>query len=101
MSNSLLEAMASGLPCLASAIGGNTDLLGRGEAGLLIPPDDPDAWVAGLIRVLTDPDFSRVMAMAARRRVEDDFSLRAVVDRYQDLYRRLLDHRPLSGEVLP
>ena len=47
MSNSLLEAMATGLPCLASAIGGNTDLLDRGEAGLLLPADAFEAWSGG------------------------------------------------------
>ncbi len=56
MSNSLLEAMSTGLPCLATAIGGNTDLLGPGPSGLLLPGDDPAAWSDALIEVLTHPD---------------------------------------------
>jgi glycosyltransferase involved in cell wall biosynthesis len=95
MSNSLLEAMATGLPCLASAIGGNTDLLERGESGLLLPADDPGAWAEGLIRVLTEPGLARRLGLAARRRIEADFALGAVVDRYQALYRRMLEGRPI------
>ena len=94
MSNSLLEAMATGLPCLATAIGGNTDLLAKGPAGLLLPGDDPRAWSDALIRVLTDLAFARGVGAAARRRIEEEFSLAAVVTRYQALYRRLLEAGP-------
>jgi len=90
MSNSLLEAMATALPCLASAIGGNTDLLEAGPAGLLVPPGDPAAWSAALLRVLGDPDFARTLGQAARRRIEAEFALGVVVDRYEALYRRML-----------
>ncbi len=88
MSNSLLEAMATGLPCLASRIGGNTDLLGPGT-GLLLPPD-PGVWAGALIQVLTEPDLARGLGAAARLRIEASFSLDVVVDRYQSLYRRLI-----------
>ena len=98
MSNSLLEAMATGLPCLASEIGGNTDLLGRGEAGLLLPADNPGAWTDAIARVLTDEDLARRLGAAARRRVEADFSIEAVVDRYQELYRKLISGDPLLPE---
>ena len=96
MSNSLLEAMATGLPCLASAIGGNTDLLERGEAGLLLPADDPGAWARAIIRVVTDHDLAGRIGAAARRRIEAEFALEAVVDRYQELYRRLLSGAPIA-----
>ena len=90
MSNSLLEAMATALPCLATAIGGNTDLLSPGPAGILIDTDDREAWTQALIRVLTDPSDARELGQAARRRIDEEFSLIAVVDRYQRLYQRLL-----------
>jgi L-malate glycosyltransferase len=96
MSNSLLEAMSSSLPCLASAIGGNTDLLVAGEAGFLLPPDDPRAWSEAIARVVGDRELARKLGTEARRRVEVDFSLEAVVGRYQGLYRRLL-----AGEFTP
>lgn len=93
MSNSLLEAMATGLPCLASDIGGNTDLLDRGQAGLLLPSDDPGAWSTAIVRVLSDRPFANRLGRAARSKVEVGYSIGAVVDRYQELYRRLV-----SGE---
>src|SRR3712207_8063900 len=53
--------MATALPCLASAIGGNTDLLQDGRDGLLVPPDDPSAWSSALLRVLEDSPFARLL----------------------------------------
>ncbi len=90
MSNSLLEAMSTALPCLASAIGGNTDLLDDGRCGLLVAPDDRDAWTAALIRVLEDKEFARALGETARQRIESEFALPVVVDRYVALYHRLL-----------
>ncbi len=96
MSNSLLEAMATALPCLASAIGGNTDLLGPGDAGLLIPSQDRPAWTDAICRVVTDPDLSRRLGSAARRRIDEAYALPVVVDRYVALYRRLIAGEPAS-----
>jgi glycosyltransferase involved in cell wall biosynthesis len=97
MSNSLLEAMATGLPCLASAIGGNTDLLGRGEAGLLLPSDRAEAWSEAILRVLNDGELAQRLGRAARSRIEAEFSIEAVVDRYQELYGKLLAGESLNG----
>jgi glycosyltransferase involved in cell wall biosynthesis len=90
MSNSLLEGMATALPCIASRIGGNTDLLEDGGTGLLLPTDESEAWSGALIRLLEDPDSARRLGAAARRRVEAEYSLPVVVDRYLDLYGKLL-----------
>ncbi len=100
MSNSLLEAMATGLPCLASKIGGNTDLLGCGDAGVLVP-NDRAAWAEALIRILTDAELSARLGAAARRRIDEEFALPRVVDRYVELYRRLLSGRPVSDVIPP
>ncbi|HEY2157803.1 MAG TPA: glycosyltransferase family 4 protein, partial [Isosphaeraceae bacterium] len=99
MSNSLLEAMATGLPCLASDIGGNTDLLGRGDAGLLLPADRK-AWTRALAGVLTDRELAARLGAAGRRRIDEEFALPRVVDRYVELYRRLISGRPVA-EVSP
>jgi glycosyltransferase involved in cell wall biosynthesis len=95
MSNSLLEAMATGLPCLVSAIGGNTDLIDHEVTGLLLPPRDRDAWIQALVRLLQSLDLARRFGCEARRRVEEEFALSRVVDRYVALYRRLLDGGPI------
>lgn len=91
MSNSLLEAMATGLPCLASEIGGNTDLITNEENGLLLPPGDREAWTSALIRTIGDAEKCREMGRSARARIEAEFALPVVVDRYVNLYRRMLD----------
>ncbi len=96
MSNSLLEAMATGLPCLASDIGGNTDLLGAGDAGLLLP-DDRAAWRDALLRVLSDRELAARLGRSARQRIDEEFALPRVVDRYLELYRRLLAGLPPAG----
>ncbi len=92
MSNSLLEAMSTGLPCLASEIGGNTDLITNGETGVLVPPGDRQAWTTALIQRIEDSEGSRRMGSAARARIEAEFALPVVVDRYIALYRRMLGH---------
>ena len=97
MSNSLLEAMATALPCVASDIGGNQDLLGPGGAGVLVAESTPARWAEVLIDLLNDPDQRNRLATAARRRIDDEFALERVVARYVALYRRLLGRDDPSG----
>ena len=90
MSNSLLEAMASGLPCLASRIGGNVDLIDHQRTGLLLPADDRAAWREALLTVLGNPSMASGLGRAARQRVEAKFALPVVVDQYLSLYEQIL-----------
>ncbi|WP_233578630.1 glycosyltransferase family 4 protein [Tautonia sociabilis] len=90
MSNSLLEAMATGLPCIASAIGGNTDLLAPGPSGLLVPPDDRSGWAEAILRVLEDRPFARSLGTSALEAIRQQYDMRVVVDRYVELYQSLL-----------
>jgi glycosyltransferase involved in cell wall biosynthesis len=96
MSNSLLEAMATALPCLASNIGGNTDLLVAGQAGVLVTPQDRPDWTEAICRVLEDKPLAGRLGNAARKRIDEEFALPVVVDRYVALYRRLLAGQPVS-----
>lgn len=90
MSNSLLEAMATALPCVASDIGGNQDLLGPDGTGVLVSGGTAERWGEALIDLLGDPDRRRRLGSMARQRVEKEFALDRIVARYVDLYRRIL-----------
>jgi glycosyltransferase involved in cell wall biosynthesis len=90
MSNSLLEAMASGLPCLASRIGGNDDLVADARTGLLLPPDRPDAWAEAALRLIRDPALAAAWGTAGLERIRSEFAIERVMDRFEALYRRLL-----------
>lgn len=90
ISNTILEAMASGLPVLATAVGGNPDLVAAGQTGLLVPAGDDDALAAALLQLAGDPAAATAMGHAGRARVEREFSLEAMVGAYQGLYERML-----------
>ncbi len=90
MSNSLLEAMASGCPIVASDIGGNRDLIQDGGNGVLVAPDSAARWSQAIVRMLNDREFARRMGSAAAATIAERYALPVVVARYVGLYRRLL-----------
>ena len=90
MSNSLLEAMATALPCVASGIAGNTDLIEDGRTGRLVGEPTAAAWSKVLLDCWRTRPESRRLGEAARRRIDEAFALPVVVDRYVDLYRRMI-----------
>ena len=89
LSQSLLEAMALGKPVVASAAGGNLDLVRDGSDGLLVAPLDPAAWAAGIERLLADPVLATALGAAARHTARDTFALRHTVERTLALYQAL------------
>ncbi|WEK51583.1 MAG: glycosyltransferase family 4 protein [Candidatus Kaistia colombiensis] len=96
LSNALLEAMASGLVCVATAVGGAVDLLGTGEAGLLARPGDDLHLEELTIRALLG-DGTASLAAAARWIVETNYSLDATVARMASSYRSMTRLETLSG----
>lgn len=88
-SNAIAEAMACGVPCVVTDVGDSAYLVG--DTGLVVPPRDPNAMAAALERLIAaGPDGRRELGTAARCRIEHHFSLPAVVDQYEALYRKHL-----------
>ncbi len=91
----VLEAMAAGLPVVATAVGGTPEVVMDGVTGLLVPPRDPDALAQAITRLLRDPDLRRKMGQAGRERVQQHFSMEKMVQQTQSLYKQLLAEKGL------
>ena len=90
---SLLEAMAAGLPIVASRVGGIPEMVQDGATGLLVPPQDPAALAAAVVRLLRDGDAARRLGEAAARGARARYSLQAVAARVEALYREILERK--------
>ncbi|WP_018175007.1 MULTISPECIES: TIGR03088 family PEP-CTERM/XrtA system glycosyltransferase [unclassified Thioalkalivibrio] len=89
--NTILEAMASGLPVIATDVGGNPDLVTPGNTGALVPAGAPAALAEAIRNALASPDTRKRMGQAARIRAEAEFSMDAMVAGYLGVYDSLLD----------
>jgi glycosyltransferase involved in cell wall biosynthesis len=96
ISLTLLEAMAAGLPIVATAVGGNREVVVDGETGFLVPRRDPVAFAEAVCRLLSSQELRAQMGAAARRRAESHFDVRRMASRYQELYLRLLAHTRIA-----
>jgi glycosyltransferase involved in cell wall biosynthesis len=85
----LMEAMATGLPVVVTAVGGNPDIVRDGCEGLLVPRGDAAATARALGQLLDDPASARAMGQAGRERATQRYQLQQTIDRYWDLYSRL------------
>jgi glycosyltransferase involved in cell wall biosynthesis len=94
MPNAALEAMAVGLPVVATGVGGTPEVVADGETGLLVPPRDPDGLSQAIARMLHDPELWRRMGQAGRRRVGQRFSVERMVRQTERLYEELLSEPP-------
>ena len=92
ISNTILEAMASGLPVIATDVGGNADLVVAGTTGEIVPPADPERMAQQIVRLANDPELAQRMGLAGRSAVEQKFSMSAMVAAYRGTYDKLL-HR--------
>jgi len=86
MSNTILEAMASGVPVIATDVGANAELVEAGATGRVVPAADPFSLAAAIEAYVDDPSAAAADGRAGRRRAVAQFSLAHMVDRYQALY---------------
>jgi len=89
-SNAIVEAMAAGLPVVASDVGGNAEAVLDGKTGRIVPPDDADALAAAMRQFLADPEMACQMGAAGRARVAERFTSDAMIGQVTAAYRRLL-----------
>jgi sugar transferase (PEP-CTERM/EpsH1 system associated) len=90
ISNTILEAMASGLPVIATEVGGNADLVVAGKTGELVPAADIERMAQSIVRLGKDPGQAHAMGCAGRSEVERRFSMGAMLGAYKGVYDKLL-----------
>jgi glycosyltransferase involved in cell wall biosynthesis len=89
----ILEAMASRVPVVATAVGGNPEMVRDGVDGLLVPRGDHAAVATALLQLLDNPESAAAMGAAGRARVEQRYQLERTVENYWKLYERLCPRR--------
>jgi glycosyltransferase involved in cell wall biosynthesis len=107
LSNALLEAMSYGLPCIATKVGGNIELIGEDDRknimpgkfiiarnGLLVNPDDVEGLSEAMLYLIRDGVEREEMGNKGRLYVEKNYSIDLIADKYIALYRRMLDRKP-------
>ena len=82
--------MASGLPVIATRVGGNAELIEDGATGKLVPSGDPDAMAAAMLAYFEDSTVARHHGDAARRAAENKFSLEGMISKYDAVYEEAL-----------
>jgi sugar transferase (PEP-CTERM/EpsH1 system associated) len=101
ISNTILEAMATALPVVATAVGGNPELVLVDRTGTLVPAADPDALARAIAAYAADPARARAHGAAGRERALARFSLERMVQDYQALYERLYAPRVAAAAHAP
>ncbi|WIT11348.1 TIGR03088 family PEP-CTERM/XrtA system glycosyltransferase [Paucibacter sediminis] len=93
ISNTILEAMASSLPVIATAVGGNAELVLDGQTGSLVPSGNAQALADAMLRLADDAELAARQGRAGRTRVEQQFSMKAMLQGYQQVYDSELQRR--------
>ena len=91
MSNSLMEAMSLGIPCVASDIAPNQELIAHDQTGLIFPLGKSPELTKALVRVMQTPELASKLGTAGRQLIETQHSVGQMVDRHRTLYNRLLN----------
>jgi glycosyltransferase involved in cell wall biosynthesis len=101
ISIALLEAMACGVPVIATNVGGNPEVVEDGVTGILVPANDDAAMTEALLRMYRSPEMRKAMGAAGRVKVVRDFEIRRMVSDYENLYVKHLGQRRGSFAVEP
>jgi len=91
-SNALLEAMACGLPVIATKVGGNLDVINNNENGILVEKENPEQLANAINRVLNDNKLARQLGENAIKTVSNKYSMEYTVSKYLELYNNLLSN---------
>lgn len=95
----IIEAMAAGLPVVATAVGGVPEAIVDGVNGILVPPRQPKTLAQAIVRLVVDPDMARAMGEAGRARAEELFDARVMAEKTLTVYRRLAARKRRRGDV--
>jgi glycosyltransferase involved in cell wall biosynthesis len=90
MPNALLEAMACGLPCVATRVSGSEDVIRDGVNGVLVEPEDCHGLATALVALLRDPARARAYGRAARATITESYALDRILDQYVELCRKVV-----------
>jgi L-malate glycosyltransferase len=97
MSNTILEAMASGLPIVATDVGSNSELIAAERTGIIVPAGDVVQLADALAGLIRQPVRCQALGVAARCRAVDEYSLDRMVQKYEGVYERLAGRRHFSA----
>jgi glycosyltransferase involved in cell wall biosynthesis len=86
-SNAILEAMASGLPIVATNVGGNAEALENGRIGFVVEPNDPKALSSAMEKIMCNQDLSKKFSNGVKQSIREKYSVDAMVSSYLELYR--------------
>ena len=90
-SNVIQEAMFAGKPVVATAVGGNVELVIDGKTGFLVESNNHQQWADAIRKLRNNPDLLREMGENSRKFAQENFSLKKMVSSYQQLYRKMLE----------
>ncbi len=93
MPYSLLEAMGWAKPVVATSVNGCPEIVSDGDSGLLVPPDDIQAWVRAVTQLLDHPEMAVKMGLEGRGLVEEKFSLPVMIRRMETVYQDVAFYR--------
>jgi glycosyltransferase involved in cell wall biosynthesis len=93
LSLTLLESMSHGIPVVATAVGGNPEVVAEGQTGYLVPVHDNRILVDRIVGLLQNPEARRRMGNKGRQRIEQNFRMRDVASRYTEIYNGLIPAR--------